>query len=91
MAIAAGIFRASPSVMTSVTEFEEVFRVNAFGCFHVAQQYAVSMSEGGGGAIVAVGSIAARMPGSARRPTPRRKLLCDRRCASLPWRFLAVG
>ena len=62
VAIAAGIFRASPSVMTSVTEFEEVFRVNAFGCFHVAQQYAVSMSEGGGGAIVAVGSIAARMP-----------------------------
>lgn len=62
VAIASGIFRASPSMETSVTEFEEVFRVNAIGCFHVAQQYAVQMAARNGGAIVALGSVAARMP-----------------------------
>jgi 2,3-dihydro-2,3-dihydroxybenzoate dehydrogenase len=62
VAIAAGIFRTSPSVSTSVTEFEDVFRVNVIGCFHVAQQYAAQMAGRGGGAIVAVGSVAARMP-----------------------------
>jgi 2,3-dihydro-2,3-dihydroxybenzoate dehydrogenase len=62
VAIAAGIFRASPTVSTSVSEFEEVYRINAIGCFHVAQQYAAAMAAANGGAIVAVGSIAARMP-----------------------------
>lgn len=62
VAIAAGLFRASPATQTSVAEFEEVMRVNTIGCFHVAQQYAAAMSAIGGGAIVAVGSIAARMP-----------------------------
>lgn len=60
--IAAGIFRSSPALETSVDEFEDVFRVNTFGCFHVAQGYAVRMAAGGGGSIVAIASIAARMP-----------------------------
>lgn len=62
LAIAAGIFRASSALTTLVTEFEEVMRVNTIGCFHVAQQYAVAMAENSGGSIVAVASIAARMP-----------------------------
>lgn len=60
--IAAGIFRSSPSLKTPVSEFEDVFRVNTFGCFHVAQGYAAQMAERGGGSIVAIASIAARMP-----------------------------
>lgn len=60
--IAAGIFRSSPSLKTPVSEFEEVFRVNTFGCFQVAQGYAAQMAERGGGSIVAIASIAARMP-----------------------------
>jgi 2,3-dihydro-2,3-dihydroxybenzoate dehydrogenase len=60
--IAAGIFRSSPALETSVVEFEEVFRVNTFGCFHVAQGYAAQMATRGGGSIVAIASIAARMP-----------------------------
>ncbi|MBN9611119.1 MAG: hypothetical protein BGO26_13765 [Actinobacteria bacterium 69-20] len=62
VAIAAGIFRTSPALTTPVSEFEEVLRVNAIGCFHVAQQYAAAMARSGGGAIVGVASIAARMP-----------------------------
>jgi 2,3-dihydro-2,3-dihydroxybenzoate dehydrogenase len=62
VAIAAGIFRASPTLTTTVREFEDVFRVNTIGCFHVAQQYASVMADNGGGAIVGLASIAARMP-----------------------------
>lgn len=62
VAIAAGIFRASSAMGTPVSEFEQVLRVNTVGCFHVAQLYARSMAESGGGTIVAVASIAARMP-----------------------------
>lgn len=62
VAIAAGIFRASPALSTPVSEFDEVLRVNTIGCFHVAQQYAAAMTANRGGAIVGVASIAARMP-----------------------------
>ena len=62
VAIAAGIFRASSALVTPVSEFEEVLRVNTLGCFHVAQLYSRRMAESGGGSIVAVASIAARMP-----------------------------
>jgi 2,3-dihydro-2,3-dihydroxybenzoate dehydrogenase len=62
VAITAGIFRSSPTLTTPVAEFETVLRVNTVGCFHVAQQYAAAMAEAEGGAIVAVTSIAARMP-----------------------------
>ncbi|HUZ55291.1 MAG TPA: SDR family oxidoreductase [Streptosporangiaceae bacterium] len=62
VAIAAGIFRTSPALVTAVSEFEEVLRVNTLGCFHAAQLYSRQMSDAGGGAVVAVASIAARMP-----------------------------
>jgi 2,3-dihydro-2,3-dihydroxybenzoate dehydrogenase len=62
VAIAAGIFRASPAVTTTVSEFEDVLRVNTMGCFHAAQLYAARMADADGGAIVAVASVAARMP-----------------------------
>jgi 2,3-dihydro-2,3-dihydroxybenzoate dehydrogenase len=61
VAIAAGIFRASSALVTPMSEFDEVIRINTIGCFHVAQLYARQMISGGG-AIVAVASIAARMP-----------------------------
>ena len=62
VAIAAGIFRTSSALVTTVSEFDEVLRVNTTGCFHAAQLYSRQMAAGGGGAIVAVASIAARMP-----------------------------
>jgi NAD(P)-dependent dehydrogenase (short-subunit alcohol dehydrogenase family) len=62
VAIAAGIFRASSALQTPISEFEEVIRVNTIGCFYAAQLYSRNMVENGGGAIVAVASIAARMP-----------------------------
>jgi len=62
VAIAAGIFRASPAVDTAVSEFEEVLRVNTLGCFHVAQLYSRQMAAAGGGSVVALTSVAARMP-----------------------------
>jgi 2,3-dihydro-2,3-dihydroxybenzoate dehydrogenase len=62
VAIAAGIFRASSALVTTVSEFEEVLRVNTLGCFHAAQLYSRQMAVSGGGAVVAVASIAARMP-----------------------------
>jgi 2,3-dihydro-2,3-dihydroxybenzoate dehydrogenase len=60
--IAAGIFRSSSAMQTPASEFEDVFRVNTFGCFRVAQGYATEMAENGGGSIVAIASIASRMP-----------------------------
>ena len=62
VAIAAGIFRASPALTTAISEFEEVMRVNTLGCFQAAQLYSRQMAGNGGGALVAVASIAARMP-----------------------------
>lgn len=62
VAIAAGIFRASPALTTTSAEFTDIMQVNTIGCFHVAQQYAATMVQAGGGSIVAVASIAARMP-----------------------------
>jgi 2,3-dihydro-2,3-dihydroxybenzoate dehydrogenase len=62
VAIAAGIFRASSALLTPMSEFQEVMQVNTLGCFHVAQLYSRLMVDAGGGAIVAVASIAARMP-----------------------------
>lgn len=62
VAIAAGIFRTSSALATALSEFEEVLRVNTLGCFHAAQLYSRQMAAAGGGTIVAVASIAARMP-----------------------------
>jgi 2,3-dihydro-2,3-dihydroxybenzoate dehydrogenase len=60
--IAAGIFASAPTRTAPLEQFEHVLRVNLIGCFHVAQAYADQMCENGGGSIVAVASIAARMP-----------------------------
>lgn len=62
LAIVAGIFRTSPSLETTWAEFETVLNVNLLGTFFVAQAFAGQMIANGGGSIVAVCSIAARMP-----------------------------
>lgn len=62
VAIAAGIFEASSALETTVAELERITRINLIGCFQVAQLYAASMMDRGGGSIVAIASIAARMP-----------------------------
>ena len=58
----AGIFRPVPSLEITRAEFERILAVNTFGTFMVAQAYAREMVERGEGSIVAIGSIAARMP-----------------------------
>lgn len=62
LAIVAGIFDAVPSLEASWEEFAHVLEVNLLGAFFVAQAFAARMIDNGGGSIVAVGSIAARMP-----------------------------
>ncbi len=60
--VGAGIFRARPSLEVGWHEFDEVLRVNLMGAFFVAQAFARPMVERRRGSIVAVTSIAARMP-----------------------------
>ncbi|MBX3029624.1 MAG: SDR family oxidoreductase [Chloroflexi bacterium] len=62
LAVVAGIFRASPSLEVGWDEFTQVTSVNLLGNFFVAQAFARCMVERGGGAIVAVASIASRLP-----------------------------
>jgi 2,3-dihydro-2,3-dihydroxybenzoate dehydrogenase len=62
VAIVAGIFKPSPSLELTREEFERILSVNTLGVFMVAQAYAREMVEREDGAIVAIGSIAARMP-----------------------------
>ncbi|GGM25905.1 SDR family NAD(P)-dependent oxidoreductase [Dactylosporangium sucinum] len=62
VAIAAGVFDSSPSLEVTVADFERILRVNTIGCFDVARRYAAGMAARGGGSIVAVASVAARMP-----------------------------
>jgi 2,3-dihydro-2,3-dihydroxybenzoate dehydrogenase len=62
VAIVAGVFEPSPALEVSEESFRRIVDVNLFGTFFVAQGYARAMVENGGGAIVAVASIAARMP-----------------------------
>jgi 2,3-dihydro-2,3-dihydroxybenzoate dehydrogenase len=62
VAIAAGIFSASPALQTPRGDFERVLGVNLIGVFAAAQAYARTMADRGGGSIVAVASIAATMP-----------------------------
>lgn len=62
VALVAGIFRPVPSLEITRAEFERILAVNTFGTFMVAQAYAREMVERGEGSIVAIGSIAARMP-----------------------------
>jgi len=62
VAIAAGIFSASPAMETARADLERVLAVNLIGVFAAAQGYARAMADRGGGSIVAVASIAATMP-----------------------------
>lgn len=62
VAIPGGVFYASPSLELERDEMERILRVNLVGCYHAAQLYAGEMSRTGGGAIVGIASIAARMP-----------------------------
>jgi len=62
VAIPGGVFGACPSLELERSEMERILRVNLVGCFHVAQLYAGEMAANGGGAIVGIASIAARMP-----------------------------
>ena len=62
VAVVAGIFRARPSLEVGWHEFDEVLRVNLMCAFFVAQAFARPMVERRRGSIVAVTSIAARMP-----------------------------
>ncbi|WP_156250249.1 SDR family NAD(P)-dependent oxidoreductase [Pseudactinotalea terrae] len=62
VAIAAGIFAASPSMDVTPDELHRILAVNLVGVYDVARSYARTMAARGGGAICAVGSIAARMP-----------------------------
>jgi len=62
LALVAGIFAASPSLEASPSQFERIFAVNTIGIYDIARQFAAVMATNGGGAICAIGSIAARMP-----------------------------
>src|SRR5436190_3887333 len=62
VAIVAGVFEPSPALELSGESFRRIVDVNLFGAFFVAQGYARAMAGGGGGSIVGVASIAARMP-----------------------------
>ena len=60
--IASGIFTAAPATDVDLDTFRRVLDVNLVGAFHAAQLYASRMVERQTGSIVAVASIAARMP-----------------------------
>jgi 2,3-dihydro-2,3-dihydroxybenzoate dehydrogenase len=62
LAIVAGAFSAAPSLGVTPEEFSRILRVNLVGAFDVARLYSAAMIDAGGGSIVAIGSIAARMP-----------------------------
>jgi 2,3-dihydro-2,3-dihydroxybenzoate dehydrogenase len=62
LAIVSGIFEPAPALEVSRQSFRAIAEVNFFGAFFLAQAFARSMVEAGGGAIVGVASIAARMP-----------------------------
>jgi 2,3-dihydro-2,3-dihydroxybenzoate dehydrogenase len=62
VAIASGVFLATPSLEVSRDEFERILRVNLVGVYDIARLYAAEMVERQDGAIVAVASIAATLP-----------------------------
>ena len=87
VALVAGIFKPSPSLEVTRADLERILSVNTFGTFMVAQGYAREMVERGEGSIVAIGSIAARMPRACvRPPTVPRRRRCARHSGSSPWR-----
>lgn len=62
VAVVAGTFFPTPSLEVSRGDFARIVDVNLHGAYFVAQAYAREMAARGGGAIVAVASIAATMP-----------------------------
>jgi 2,3-dihydro-2,3-dihydroxybenzoate dehydrogenase len=62
VALVAGIFRATPSLEVEPDEFAQVLAINLTGTFFTAQAYAQRMVVRHRGSIVAIASIAARMP-----------------------------
>lgn len=62
LALVAGVFAASPSLEALPEQFERIFAVNTIGIYDAARQFSAVMGDNGGGAICAVGSIAARFP-----------------------------
>jgi len=62
VALVAGVFQAKPSLEVEREELARVLGVNLIGTYAVAQAYSRDMIGRGGGAICAIGSIAARMP-----------------------------
>ncbi len=62
LVIASGAFAPAPALEVEPDEFARIIGVNLTGAFFVAQAYARAMAGRGSGAIVAVASIAARMP-----------------------------
>lgn len=62
LVIAAGIFDAASSLEAEPETFRRVLEVNLVGTFHAAQLYARHMVDAKDGSIVAVASIAARLP-----------------------------
>jgi 2,3-dihydro-2,3-dihydroxybenzoate dehydrogenase len=62
LVVAAGIFDATSSLEADSDSFRRVLEVNLVGTFHAARLYARHMVESGDGSIVAVASVAARMP-----------------------------
>lgn len=62
VALAAGAFAPGDSLAVDRATFARIIDVNLEGIFFCAQAYAAAMAAADGGAIVAVASIAARMP-----------------------------
>lgn len=62
LAIVSGVFEPAPALEVTPESFRRIVEVNLFGAFFLAQAYGRAMVAAGGGAIVGVASIAARMP-----------------------------
>lgn len=62
VAIAAGAFAPGAALEVERETFAGIIDVNLVGVFFCAQAFAAEMADNGGGAIVGIASIAARMP-----------------------------
>ncbi|MGW3956507.1 SDR family oxidoreductase [Streptomyces sp. NPDC004752] len=62
VAISAGLFHTGPALTVTSEAMADILDVNLIGVYSVARAYAQAMADGHGGAICAVGSIAARVP-----------------------------
>jgi 2,3-dihydro-2,3-dihydroxybenzoate dehydrogenase len=62
VAITSAILSTTPAAEVSRVEFLQILSVNLVGVYATAQAYVKRMSREGGGAVVAVGSVAGRTP-----------------------------